>query len=407
MSEAIAPATPVTPSPRAMARARPRSWLAAIALRTFGRAGAKIGMVWLGAIAFCAVFGPVLASSHPILWKVDGQISSPMLRHLTPADVSLLILAPLAVVLLLLKRLGAGTRWLIFLGVTVVVVGLSIWLVRPPRIVVYEQYREAAAEGRVQWSIEALVPYSPNDRLNDQFDPRNPQPWAPGLQHPLGTDRNGQDLLSRMIHASRIALAVGFIAEGIALVIGVTIGGLMGYRAKTFDLIGMRLVEIFSAIPSLYLMLTFVAFFERNLYLIMVIIGLTSWPGFALFTRAEFLRLRNQDFVQAAIAAGIRTPSIIVKHMLPNGLAPVLVSLSFGVASAILAEATLSFLGLGLVEEPSWGQMLNQAVSAGGGFYWWLATFPGLVIFMTVFAYNLIGESLRDAVDPKTLMRQE
>jgi peptide/nickel transport system permease protein len=133
----------------------------------------------------------------------------------------------------------------------------------------------------------------------------------------------------------------------------------------------------------------------------MVIIGLTSWTSDARFIRAEFLRLRNQDFVQAARAAGLPLRSVIFRHMLPNGIAPVLVAASFGVASAILTESVLSFLGLGLVQEPSWGGMLNQARGAGGNFSWWIAVFPGTAIFLTVFAYNLIGEALRDALDPK------
>ena len=131
--------------------------------------------------------------------------------------------------------------------------------------------------------------------------------------------------------------------------------------------------------------------------------GLPSEVGYSIarFVRAEFLRLRNQDFVQAAKAAGLPLRSVLFKHMLPNAMAPLLVSASFGIASAILIESTLSFLGLGLIDEPSWGKMLSQAVSDAGGFYWWLATFPGIAIFLTVFAYNLVGEAVRDALDPK------
>jgi peptide/nickel transport system permease protein len=207
-----------------------------------------------------------------------------------------------------------------------------------------------------------------------------------------------------MIHACRIAMAVGFISTGISAILGVIVGGLMGYFVGLVDLLGMRLVEIFSAIPTIYLLLTFVAAFPqwRSIYLIMAIIGLTSWVGDARFVRAEFLRLRHQDFVHAAVAAGLPLRSVLFRHLLPNALAPLLVSVSFGVAGAILAESTLSFLGLGIpVGEASWGQLLNEAVSAGGGFHWWLATFPGLAIFLTVLAYNLVGESMRDALDPR------
>jgi peptide/nickel transport system permease protein len=175
----------------------------------------------------------------------------------------------------------------------------------------------------------------------------------------------------------------------------------MGFFVGYLDLIGMRLVEIFGSVPTLYLLLAFVAFFPRNLYLMMVIIGFTGWVDNARFVRAEFLRLRNQDFVHAARAAGLPLRSILFRHMLPNAMAPLLVSASFGIAQAILIEATLSYLGLGLVDDPSWGQLLNQAVSEAGVFSWWLATFPGLAIFLTVFSYNLIGEAVRDALDPK------
>lgn len=217
----------------------------------------------------------------------------------------------------------------------------------------------------------------------------------------MGTEVNGADILSNMIHACRIAMSIGFISTGIAVTIGIIVGGLMGYFAGIVDLLGMRLVEIFGAIPTIYLLLTFVAYYDRNLYLIMGIIGLTGWVGDARFIRAEFLKLRKQDFVQAAIASGLPLRSVLFRHLLPNAVAPLLVSASFGIAAAILAESTLSFLGLGLVDEPSWGRLLNMARGAGGGFHYWLALFPGLAIFLTVLAYNLVGEAFRDALDPK------
>jgi peptide/nickel transport system permease protein len=271
-------------------------------------------------------------------------------------------------------------------------------LVRPPETVVYERYREAERAGQVQWILRAPVPYSPTDYLRDTPDVRR---TPPSRAHWLGVEEYGADVLSRMIHAARIALSIGFIATGISVVVGVIIGGLMGYFAGKVDMFGMRLIEIFEVVPQLVLLIICVAVFGRNLYLMMAIIGLTSWTTEARFIRAEFLRLRKQDFVQAAIAAGLPLRSIVFRHMLPNGIAPVLVAASFGVASAILYESTLSFLGLGLVQEPSWGQMLNQARSAGASFSWWIAVFPGMAIFLTVFAYNLIGEALRDALDPK------
>jgi peptide/nickel transport system permease protein len=258
----------------------------------------------------------------------------------------------------------------------------------------------AEAAGEYDWVVFAPIPYSPMDYQRDRGDTGLESPLSQrSRSHWFGTEQNGADVLSRMIHASRIALGIGFVATGIAMLLGIIIGGLMGYFSGVVDMLGMRLVEIFEAVPTLFLLLTFVAFFGRSLYIMMVIIGITSWPGYARYVRAEFLRLRKQDFVQAAEAAGLPLPSILFRHMLPNGMGPVLVAASFGVASAILAEATLSFLGLGLVDDPSWGEMLNQAVQSSR-FNWWMAAFPGGAIFLTVFAYNLIGESLRDAIDP-------
>jgi len=376
----------------------PRTYVGRVVADTIANHGAKIGIAWIALVACLCVFAPLLASSHPLLIKSGDRITSPMLGHLTQPDVILLVLTAVAGVLLCVKRMRPSRRFGLFLVATAIAIPLCLWLVRPPQAVVYEKYRQMEAAGNLEWAIRAPIPFSPTDRLRDM--PNLDHPVPPDAGHLLGTERNGADILSRMIHASRIAMSVGFISTGIALIIGITIGGLMGYFSGTVDILGMRLVEIFSAIPTLFLLLAFVAFFPRNLYIMMAIIGLTSWVGYATFVRAEFLRLRHQDFVQAAVAGGLPLRSILFKHMLPNGVAPVLVSASFGIAGAILAEATLSFLGLGLVDKPSWGQLLSEAVGAGGGFYWWIALFPGAAIFCTVFAYNLIGEALRDAIDP-------
>jgi peptide/nickel transport system permease protein len=366
---------------------------------TFVQFGARLGLYWILLLAFVAVFAPFLASSQPLLLGEQGNWQSPVLEYLTPLDTTLLAVFVTVVVLVFIKP-----RLLTTVGVLVLVLGiaggLSAWLVKPPQLVTYEQFRDKATLGAYDWVVWAPVPFSPKDYLRDRGDTGLEAPLeAEDRRHLFGTDENGADVLSRMIHASRIALGIGFVATGIAMFLGVIIGGLMGYFSGVVDMIGMRVVEIFEAIPTLFLLLTFVAFFGRSLYIMMVIIGITSWSGYARYIRAEFLKLRQQDFVQAAIACGIPLPSVLFRHMLPNGIAPVLVGASFGVASAILAEATLSFLGLGLVDDPSWGQMLNQAVRAAT-FNWWMAAFPGGAIFLTVFAYNLMGESMRDAIDP-------
>jgi peptide/nickel transport system permease protein len=381
--------------------ARSRPWSRQVAAALLRRTGARIGLAWIALLVLVATFAPFIANSHPLYLVIDGRASSPALANLEPLDLVWLAGFTLAAALLLLP----GRVWLRVLSWcagTALVALVAYSFVSPPVLTIYEQYRELEADGRIERIVRAPIPYSAKDYLRDYGDTGIEAPLASAeRRHWLGTEENGADVAARMIHAARIALGIGFIATGIALAIGTLIGGLMGYFSGVVDIIGMRLVEIFEAIPTLFLLLTFVAFFGRSIYMMMIIIGITSWSGYARYVRAEFLKLREQDFVQAAVACGLPLPSILFRHMLPNGLAPLLVAASFGVASAILAEATLSFLGLGLVDDPSWGQMLNQAVQSST-FNWWLAVFPGGAIFLTVFAYNLIGEALRDAIDPHT-----
>ncbi len=373
---------------------------------TMKKRGAQIGACWLGLLLFVAVFAPLLANSRPLLMSVDGVLSSPAAKYFSAADVALVVIFLLAILLFVWRQFSAGRNLLVLAVVGSLTFIVCHLVLTPPKLSVYESFRESDVSLRADWVLSAPIPYSPKDYLRDYGDTGLQAPGSSGERmHLFGTEANGADLLSRMIHASRLALGIGIVATSIAMVLGVIFGGLMGYFSGVVDMLGMRLVEIFEAVPTLFLLLTFVAFFDRSLYIMMVIIGLTSWPGYARYVRAEFLRLREQDFVQAAVASGLPLASILFRHILPNAVAPVLVAASFGVASAILAEATLSFLGLGLVDDPSWGQMLNQAVQSST-FNWWLALFPGGAIFLTVFSYNLIGEALRDAFDPITQRAQ-
>lgn len=362
--------------------------------------GARIGFAWVFLLVFVACFAPLLANSMPLLVSQQGEISSPILRYLSAEDIALMVLF---IVGLLLWKLPIrfSKKVLLLLATVVVSYVVALFFFSPPITVVYEQFREQAAAGAYEWQVLPPIPYSPSDYLRDFGDTSLTAPVLEGGRfHLMGTDSTGSDVASRMVHASRVALSIGFIATGISMFIGIIIGGQMGYFSGRFDMIGMRLVEIFEAIPVLFLLLAFIAFFGRSVYIIMIIIGIIGWSGYARYVRAEFLKLRKQDFVQAAIASGLSLRSILFRHMLPNGIAPVLVVASFGVAAAILTEATLSFLGLGPVEAPSWGGMLNEAVKLSV-FNWWLAVFPGGAIFFTVFSYNLMGEALRDAVDPQ------
>jgi ABC-type dipeptide/oligopeptide/nickel transport system permease subunit len=223
----------------------------------------------------------------------------------------------------------------------------------------------------------------------------------PAPSHHIGTDTLGQDVFSQMLHACRLAISIGFISTSIAVVIGVTIGSLMGYFGGWVDFILYRFVEIFMAIPVLFLLIVAAGVLPRNTYVMMAIIGCFTWTGAARFIRAEFMKLRETDYIQAAKVMGLPLWSILFKHMLPNGVTPVLVESSFLIAAAILIEATLSFLGLGPTGQASWGSLLRNASGETGSFVWWRAIFPGAAIFFTTLAYNLIGEALRDAIDPK------
>lgn len=223
----------------------------------------------------------------------------------------------------------------------------------------------------------------------------------PSWQHPLGTDDLGRDVLARILHGARISLLVGFVAVGIATLIGIVLGALAGYYGRWTDSVIMRFVDIMLCFPTFFLILAVIAFLEPSIWNIMIIIGLTGWMGVARLVRAEFLSLRERDFVQAARALGASDGRIIFRHLLPNALSPVLVSATLGVAGAILTESALSFLGIGVQPPtPSWGNMLIAGKQTLGT-AWWLSVFPGLAILFTVLGYNLLGEGIRDALDPR------
>jgi peptide/nickel transport system permease protein len=262
-----------------------------------------------------------------------------------------------------------------------------------------------------------IAPYDPNEIDRHQIlEP-------PSSRHLLGTDDLGRDVFSRVIYGSRISLAVGFVAVGIATFIGVVLGALAGYYGGWMDRIIMRFIDIMLSIPTFFLILAVIAFIDPNIWRellpawiarpleliimdlnilnIMIVIGLTSWMGVARLVRAEFLSLKEREFVLAARALGASNMRIIFRHIMINSMAPVFVYAVLGVASAILVESALSFLGLGVQPPtPSWGNILtlgkdNMEIA------WWLSVFPGLAILITVLSYNLLGEGLRDALDPR------
>jgi peptide/nickel transport system permease protein len=223
----------------------------------------------------------------------------------------------------------------------------------------------------------------------------------PSAAHLMGTDSLGRDVFSRMLFGARISLLVGFVAVGIATLIGVILGAISGYYRGWVDVLIMRLVDVMLSIPTFFLILAVIAFLTPSIWNIMIVIGLTSWMGVTRLVRAEFLSLREREFVLASATLGARDHRLIFRHLLPNSLTPVIVSFVLGVASAVLVESGLSFLGLG-VQPPqaSWGNILTEGKEYIQ-FAWWLSFFPGMAILLTVLGYNLLGEGLRDALDPR------
>ena len=240
-----------------------------------------------------------------------------------------------------------------------------------------------------------LAPYNPD------FIDLKQVLMPPSAAHLLGTDTLGRDVLSRIIYGARVSLLVGFVAVGIATLVGVLVGALAGYYGGVLDQILMRLVDLMLCFPTIFLILAVIAVLGPSIWNIMAIIGLTSWMGVARLVRAEFLSLREREFVVAARALGASDARLIWRHLLPNALTPVMVSATLGVAGAILVESSLSFLGLGVQPPtPSWGNMLTMGKDTIE-IAWWLSVFPGLAILVTVMSYNLLGEGIREAIDPR------
>ncbi|MES2546295.1 MAG: ABC transporter permease [Pseudomonadota bacterium] len=241
-----------------------------------------------------------------------------------------------------------------------------------------------------------ISPYDPND-----IDVKAIL-LGPSWQHWMGTDGLGRDVLSRMLHGGRISLLVGLVAVGIATAIGIVLGAISGYYRGWVDTFIMRLVDVMLSIPSFFLILAVIAFLTPSIWNIMIVIGLTSWMGVTRLVRAEFLSLSGREFVLASRTLGAKDARLIFTHLLPNSLTPIIVSAVLGVAGAVLMESGLSFLGLGVqAPQASWGNILTDGKEYIQ-FAWWLSLFPGLAILITVLGYNLLGEGLRDALDPRS-----
>ncbi|MEA1970522.1 MAG: oligopeptide ABC transporter permease [Thermodesulfobacteriota bacterium] len=240
-----------------------------------------------------------------------------------------------------------------------------------------------------------IAPYDPNEiNLHEVLS-------HPSFAHLFGTDQLGRDVLSRMIWGAGISLKVGFVATGVAICIGVILGAIAGYYGKWVDTVIMRFVDIMLCFPAFFLILAVIAILEPSIWNIMIVIGLTSWMGITRLVRADFISLKERDFVQAARAIGASDLRIIFRHILPNAMASVLVAATLGVAGAILTESALSFLGIGVQPPtPSWGNILTAGKN-NIDIAWWLSLYPGLAILITVLGYNLLGEGIRDSLDPR------
>ena len=382
----------------------------------------KVAVVALGFLSILcaiAIFCPIVASDRPFIWTENGETSYPWFTSLFDRNYyesSVDIFFNLAMVL----SLPITGFWILFvrnlrsknlekrpyrralsrlnLGILFGFLGLFLLISTQKYEEPYKQYLEEYTQSQEEASeadISAVFPVIPYGYRKTGFKSLE------GItkDHWLGVDQSTRDVSVRMLYGTRIALSIGIIAVSIYVTIGVIIGATAGFFGGWVDILVVRFIEIFMSIPSLFVILALLAFIEKpSIFHIMAVIGCLRWTGVARLTRGEFLRLRNLDFVNSAIALGFPTRRIIFQHVLPNALGPVLVNATFGVASAILTESTLSFLGLGDVSVPSWGQTLNEGYSTGA---WHLILAPGIAIFITVSLLNLVGEGVRDALDPK------
>ena len=242
-----------------------------------------------------------------------------------------------------------------------------------------------------------IAPHDPavqNDLLGERL-------LAPSGTYLLGTDQFSRDILSRVLYGARVSLSIGFVAVGISITIGVLLGAIAGYVGGRVDTVLMRLVDMVLSIPRLVLLIAIIALFEPSIFLIIAVLGLTQWPQTTRIVRGEVLSLRERDFVQAGRALGFSGPRLVLRHLVPNSLAPVIVAATLGIGDTIVLEAGLSFLGLGVQPPtPSWGTMVADGRDNLLG-AWWISTFPGLAIVLAVLAFNLAGDGLRDALDPR------
>ncbi len=379
-------------------------------------ATASLGL--LGMLFVLAIYCPLLASDRPFIWTEQGTTSYPWFSSLFDRNYfenSIDIFFNLAMIglpLILLsififnkylmatkidkrpRRKKLMQASIAFAAVFMMLYGLILSQPYKEPYVQYYEIHQQAVEANTD-AVSATFTVIPYGYRKIGFDSLQGPSW----EHWMGVDQSTRDVAVRMLYGTRIALSIGVIAVAIYVSIGIVIGSIAGFFGGLVDLAIVRFIEIFMSIPGLFVILTVLAFIDQpSIFHIMAVIGLLRWTGVARLVRGEFLRLRNLDFVSSAIALGFPTSRIIFQHILPNALGPVLVNATFGVASAILIESSLSFLGLGDVSVPSWGQTLSEGYATNA---WHLILIPGFAIFLTISLLNLVGEGFRDALDPK------
>jgi peptide/nickel transport system permease protein len=328
---------------------------------------AMAALVFIGLLAAIALFAPAIAGTKPVVCRYKGRIYLPCLAYY-------------------------NRSW-------------------EPVVFARDKFRgeypaNLEAKDPESWAIWPLVFQDPYRAVRRDEWPGLPANPARDRGHPssrnlFGTTQTGVDVFAKMVHGTTVALLVGFVSMGIAATIGITVGSLAGYFGGWLDGIFSRITEVVMCIPPLVLILALLAIVEKpTIWKMMAVLGLTGWTGISRLMRAEFLRLKSAEFVTAARSAGAGPGRIIIRHLLPNALAPVMVPITFGIAAAILTESGLSFLGFGQPPpSASWGSLLNDARSNLK--MWWLVAFPGAAIFLTVLAFNLVGEGLQQATDPR------
>ncbi len=403
-----------------------------IVWRQFKKNRFALASLWILAPLFLtAIFAPLLASNWPLVFRDGQQTLYPWFRALVnpeePVDyvfnMAMIGFFPCVALALAANRrwkkrglpgqrrvIRAAVMYLVMIGALSLLFSFDVVCPKNKyraRTFTEEQFRSAGAKR----ALYALIPFGPTEQdLDSTFKPpmyhKDRDRWKDandGFTHVLGTDNTGRDVLVQMIYGTRISLTVGFVAVSIYITIGVIVGAVAGYFGGLVDMGICRIIEIVMLFPSFFLILTLVALIGPSIYIIMVVIGITGWPGIARLIRGEVLKQRSIDYVAAARALGSSHWRIIFRHILPNALSPALVSAPFGIAGAIITEAGLSLLGFGVrPPTPSWGTLLR--LGNDNYTYWWLVLIPSLAMFLTVTVFNLVGSGLRDAMDPRLRM---